>query len=348
MAERTISRRDFLKLGGMVATGFALEACGLFDRFHPDTLTPEKLEIYRGDLQFVRNELKRVSREIVKPLITQIKPTGALFIGDSMYIGWDVLPNKQTVNLYTFNILGDGNLPYSYNVRISREVPEAGSVTLSTVGAHEGFSLVSGAQPTQRILHASYKDPLRFPETPWDDKLLRLGQPIYRGVTMDLNYPDIPRLSLDRAEVALLRSELGIDPEQYTKLASKRRYDMLNGAKGVIEEAVNLPEITRWFPELEYDGWQAFGRLPNGDRLYIIFKAQDAREKDYRGTRASLFIVDATSGFLPDGVLGMTFEEAAKKQIERMREGNVERQKRGWTPHPATEDLNKIRQELGF
>lgn len=347
MTERTVSRRDFLKLGAMAATGIALEACGLLDRFHPETLTTEKLEIYRGDLQFVRNELKKVSREIVRPPITEIKPSGTFF-GDSMYIGWDILPNKQIVNLYTFNILGEGNLPYSYNVRISREVPEAGSVTLSGVGAHEGYSLVSEAQPTQRVLHASSKDPLRFPETPWDDKQLRLGQPTYRGVTMDFDYPDLPRLSFDRAEVVLLRSELGIEPEQYTKLASKRRYDMLNAAKGVIEEAVNLPEVTKWLPELEYDGWQAFGQFPNGDRIYVLFKAQDRRERDYRGTKASLYIVDASSEFLPEGVLGRNFEEAAKKQIERMKEGNVERQKKGWTPYPATEDLSKIKQELGL
>ncbi len=343
--QRELSRRGFLKVAGLAAAGLFLKGCDF-----PDSrgLTQQKLELYRGDLQFVRTELKDVAREIVKPIITEIKPKGSLFVGDSEYIGWDIMPNKQGVNLYNINILGEGNLPYTYGVRISREIPETGSITLTSVRAHKGYSLVFEDQPTQRILHASSKDPMLFPETPFDDKQLRLGQPVYRGVTMDFSYPNLPRLSLDRLEAVILRSELGVDPEQYAESAGKRRYTMLNAAKEVIEESVKLPEGTRWIPELEFNGWEAFGQLPNGDKLHIDFRAHDWRERGYRGTNASLYIVDASSNFLPEGVLDRTFEEAAKRRIEAMDIGNTERQKHGWTPYPATYELNKMKQELGL
>lgn len=337
------SKRELLKVGLLAATAAFLSGCEKLPFIESAAL--DEAERHRPeDDRYARTQIKALLDSTLNP---NLEPNRHGV--EDWYIDWSVRSAMESIRgervpTKEFAVINGYDSFEGKPLLVA--VPDIGQMYLRAVRATINHQIAPEGKPTRGILHSRGYDSQYIPPAVLESGRINLGPVDHSQLRLFLNSSArLPRLSLGREEVQILRSKFDLAPEEFTAAASEQRRIIIGAARTIIEKAVKLPAKTNWLPELGLEGWQAFGQFPNGDRLYITLRAAE----DYgKHTWAAVYIVDTQSDFLPPDVLGGTFEAAAKKQIETMDKENVIHKAQDWTPYPATEDLNKIRQELGL
>lgn len=231
-----------------------------------------------------------------------------------------------------------GNLHTSINFKKHRPSQGEPVLTLDYYPERAAKYRTEGKKPNQYRPILSEPFPQKLELGPVESAEVSLKIVIDQNAIPTLFSPGV-REAIRMTEYALMTDE------EVNHSDIPARYKVFEEMQKLIGRFLKLPRNVKMLPHLNLEGFKLFGNLPNGNKFYAeINPWLDPRNA--LGVRIKFGPPD--SWIWKENMEEASYEFAAEDSIKRMDRINKGREEKGLSPLLATDDLNQVRQELGF